>query len=104
MGLYVKVNIQFLLQISVIRCKSNLLRDYLRELTVDKIELWFDWIEFSSSTDKNECNGTDYCTNGRCVNTNGSFICVCNPGFQLDVFNRFHCEGKSKKKKRTSTK
>lgn len=44
--------------------------------------------------DKDECNGTDYCSNGRCVNTNGSFACICNPGFELDVFNRLHCEGK----------
>lgn len=43
--------------------------------------------------DTNECIGNDQCTNGRCVNTNGSFMCVCNPGFILDIFNPLHCEG-----------
>ncbi|CAF4002538.1 unnamed protein product [Rotaria sp. Silwood2] len=42
--------------------------------------------------DKNECIDNHICSNGYCINTNGSFECVCNPGFMHDVFNPLHCE------------
>ncbi|XP_052832468.1 fibrillin-2, partial [Octopus bimaculoides] len=35
--------------------------------------------------DINECMMyPDYCTNGRCINTDGSYRCECNTGFQVD--------------------
>jgi len=35
--------------------------------------------------DVNECIiFEDVCKNGRCVNTDGSFRCVCLPGYTLD--------------------
>ena len=45
------------------------------------------------STDKNECIDRNSCTNGQCINTNGSFLCKCNAGFTQDIFNQYHCEG-----------
>ncbi|CAF3464123.1 unnamed protein product [Rotaria sp. Silwood1] len=42
--------------------------------------------------DKNECIDDHICSNGYCINTNGSFECICNPGFRHDVFNSLHCE------------
>ena len=45
------------------------------------------------STDVDECgNGTDDCDmNANCMNTNGSFICVCISGWSGDGV---VCEGK----------
>ena len=45
------------------------------------------------STDVDECdNGTDNCDmNANCMNTNGSFICVCISGWSGDGV---VCEGK----------
>ena len=34
-------------------------------------------------TDINECNNNSTCDH-RCTNTIGSFICECNPGYQLN--------------------
>ena len=34
-------------------------------------------------TDINECNNNSTCDH-RCINTIGSFICECNPGYQLN--------------------
>ncbi|CAF1183052.1 unnamed protein product [Rotaria sordida] len=42
--------------------------------------------------DKNECTDNNICSNGYCINTNGSFECVCNAGFIRDIFNPLHCE------------
>lgn len=45
--------------------------------------------------DINECeidNGN--CSNGTCVNTNGSFYCSCNKGFILSEDDRYKCIGK----------
>ena len=33
--------------------------------------------------DYNECQTTGMCTNGMCMNLDGSFKCICNPGYLL---------------------
>jgi hypothetical protein len=43
--------------------------------------------------DKNECADSLACSNGECINTNGSFMCRCYPGFIINLFNPYHCEG-----------
>lgn len=43
-------------------------------------------------TDINECeidNGN--CSNGTCVNTNGSFYCSCHKGFAISEDDRYKC-------------
>lgn len=43
-------------------------------------------------TDINECeidNGN--CSNGTCVNTNGSFYCSCHKGFVMSEDDRYKC-------------
>ena len=38
---------------------------------------------FSSFTDINECDlSSDVCRNGDCTNTDGSYYCTCNEGFE----------------------
>ena len=46
-------------------------------------------------TDIDECteNGR-VCLNGRCVNTDGGFRCICNPGYRLSPDGAF-CLGKT---------
>ena len=41
--------------------------------------------------DINECNGNHQCDHD-CTNTNGSFICSCDPGYELQSDDRT-CEG-----------
>lgn len=50
----------------------------------------FGWL-----SDIDEClqNGR-ICNNGRCINTDGSFHCVCNAGFQVAADGK-NCEGKT---------
>jgi Calcium-binding EGF domain len=49
--------------------------------------------------DINECeidNGN--CSNGTCVNTNGSFYCSCDKGFIMSEDDRYKCIGEYTKK------
>ena len=44
--------------------------------------------------DINECEANlGKCTNGRCVNTDGSFRCDCDKGFTLSTSDPTKCEG-----------
>lgn len=43
--------------------------------------------------DLDECAETGMCGNGKCVNIDGSFKCVCDPGYQLGP-DRKVCVGK----------
>uniref|UniRef100_A0A3P9A9Z7 Latent transforming growth factor beta binding protein 3 n=1 Tax=Esox lucius TaxID=8010 RepID=A0A3P9A9Z7_ESOLU len=42
--------------------------------------------------DINECTMQGVCQNGECLNTQGSFLCACKPGFTMD---RTRCVGES---------
>ena len=42
-------------------------------------------------TDINECNGDHNCDHN-CDNVNGSYVCSCDPGYELQSDNRT-CEG-----------
>ena len=48
-------------------------------------------------TDINECDQAGLCLNGRCVNTEGSFKCICNRGFEISSDGRY-CTGAFHKK------
>lgn len=39
----------------------------------------------SSGVDINECLQPGFCENGNCVNTRGSYSCVCKEGYLLDA-------------------
>lgn len=44
----------------------------------------------------NECDVIpNACPNGQCVNTEGSYFCRCNPGYELSA-DRTQCLGKVK--------
>ncbi|XP_074237990.1 fibrillin-2 isoform X4 [Saimiri boliviensis] len=43
----------------------------------------------SSSTDHDECTTTNMCLNGMCINEDGSFKCICKPGFVLAPNGRY---------------
>ena len=43
------------------------------------------------STDLDECISSPCYINATCVNTKGSFKCVCNPGY---TGNGFECDGR----------
>lgn len=43
-------------------------------------------------SDINECQMAAVCTNGQCVNTEGSFTCTCNHGYQTTPDNK-SCQG-----------
>ena len=61
-----------------------LLTKFLYPITVLYV-IWF--------VDINECLLTEYvkCNNGKCSNTNGSYVCICNQGFSSD--GRNNCIG-----------
>ena len=52
------------------------------------------WPEFSSclTADHDECATTNMCLNGMCINEDGSFKCICKPGFTLAPNGRY-CTG-----------
>jgi len=50
------------------------------------------WQLLVSLWQKDECADTGMCENGRCLNMDGSFKCVCNPGYKLGPTGK-HCIG-----------
>lgn len=52
------------------------------------------WPEFYSCLppDHDECATTNMCLNGMCINEDGSFKCICKPGFALAPNGRY-CTG-----------
>lgn len=42
--------------------------------------------------DHDECTTTNMCLNGMCINEDGSFKCICKPGFVLAPNGRY-CTG-----------
>lgn len=47
---------------------------------------------FCSPADHDECTTTNMCLNGMCINEDGSFKCICKPGFVLAPNGRY-CTG-----------
>uniref|UniRef100_A0AAY4D5I1 Latent-transforming growth factor beta-binding protein 2 n=1 Tax=Denticeps clupeoides TaxID=299321 RepID=A0AAY4D5I1_9TELE len=45
----------------------------------------FERINGTQCVDVNECSEPGICENGDCVNTRGSYTCVCRPGYLLDT-------------------
>lgn len=43
-------------------------------------------------SDMDECSIRNMCLNGMCINEDGSFKCICKPGFQLASDGRY-CKG-----------
>ena len=45
--------------------------------------------------DINECeHNLGKCLNGKCINTDGSYMCACNEGYKLNPENHRECIGK----------
>lgn len=44
--------------------------------------------------DVNECEENHSCSD-KCINTNGSFVCICKPGFWLERDQQTQCIGRS---------
>lgn len=48
------------------------------------------------SSDIDECKDISLCDSGTstCRNTDGSYVCDCNVGYQRDYYYSFRCKGK----------
>lgn len=51
----------------------------------------------TKSSDVDECSTANGNCTQNCINTGGSYHCVCNPGYQLEYNNRT-CKGQFKQK------
>ena len=76
-------------------CKTTVTRFYLYHL-VNVISVSYMGLFFPQS-DTNECSqmSEDYpcdATNGQCENTDGSYFCTCDAGYQLET-DGAHCIG-----------
>ena len=47
---------------------------------------------FFSSSDVDECSKDNVCMRGQCLNTDGSFLCLCETGFKFNA-DMADCEG-----------
>lgn len=47
-----------------------------------------------SALDVDECSKDNVCVRGQCVNTDGSFLCLCEAGFKFNTETAY-CEGKT---------
>lgn len=54
--------------------------------------LFYSVTVFSCPPDHDECATTNMCLNGMCINEDGSFKCICKPGFALAPNGRY-CTG-----------
>lgn len=48
-----------------------------------------------AALDVDECSKDNVCIRGRCANTDGSFLCLCEVGFKYNA-DTADCEGKTK--------
>ena len=60
--------------------------ELVRQWNVDVLTNWYDFVK-----DINECNGNHACDHN-CTNVDGSYICSCDPGYELQSDSR-SCEG-----------
>lgn len=50
---------------------------------------------FSGVSDVDECGQDNVCLRGQCINTDGSFLCLCEAGFKYND-EAADCEGETK--------
>ncbi|KAL7980061.1 hypothetical protein Chor_001329, partial [Crotalus horridus] len=68
--------------------QSTPMRTECRECQKKSDELLFD-CAFIFFLDMDECSIRNMCLNGMCINEDGSFKCICKPGFQLAIDGRY---------------
>lgn len=56
------------------------------------LPIFFNLYSSSRPSDHDECATTNMCLNGMCINEDGSFKCICKPGFALAPNGRY-CTG-----------